>query len=402
MTFRLASLVLVLPALAPAAAAQASLFVTSRFTDQVLRYDATSGAFQGVAAAGGGLDNPVGLTFGPGGDLFVVSALTDQVLRYRGSDGAFLGVFAQGGGLDEPRQLGFGPDGRLYVANATTDSILRFDGASGAFLGTFASGGNLDGPTSFAFGPGGDLFVGSVLTDRIKRYDGRSGAYLGNFVKTSLNGPHDLAFGPDGALYVTNAFSTRIQRFDGTTGAFLGTFVQDARLAAPLGLCWDETGALVVVNQGENEVLRYDGRTGAPLGALVTAGAGGLSAPLFACFEPGPALAVLPPAHPVAGAPNLLVVRGARPGDALLLGAGRLRTLPRLVAPLPFGIVLGAQAACPAPLQASVLRAPLVADESGRAFLDWSVPAGLAGETLLLQALEPALCRTSPTVRLRL
>jgi glucose/arabinose dehydrogenase len=58
------------------------LLVTSRNTDEVLRYDLATGAFLGVFAAGGGLDNPVGLTFGPDGHLYVASDVTDQVLRY--------------------------------------------------------------------------------------------------------------------------------------------------------------------------------------------------------------------------------------------------------------------------------------------------------------------------------
>jgi len=52
------------------------------------------------------------LTFGPDGDLFVTSIHTAQVLRYDGTTGAFEGVFASGGGLDAPGSLVFGPDRR--------------------------------------------------------------------------------------------------------------------------------------------------------------------------------------------------------------------------------------------------------------------------------------------------
>ena len=74
--------------LCPAPFAQTEILVSSRFTDQVLRYDLASGAFLGVFASGGGLDNPVGLTFGPDGNLYVASGETDQVLRYDGTSGA--------------------------------------------------------------------------------------------------------------------------------------------------------------------------------------------------------------------------------------------------------------------------------------------------------------------------
>jgi hypothetical protein len=48
----LAALALALPATAQ------DLLVSSRFTDQILRYDGTTGAFVGVFAQGGGLNNP--------------------------------------------------------------------------------------------------------------------------------------------------------------------------------------------------------------------------------------------------------------------------------------------------------------------------------------------------------
>ena len=49
------------------------------------QYDDTTGAFEGVFAQGGGLNGPLGLAFGPGGDLFVASSNTEQVLRYDGT-----------------------------------------------------------------------------------------------------------------------------------------------------------------------------------------------------------------------------------------------------------------------------------------------------------------------------
>jgi sugar lactone lactonase YvrE len=364
------------------------LLVTSRNGDQVLRYDAASGAFLGVFASGNGLDNPVGLTFGPDGHLYVASALSHEVQRYDGSTGAFLGSIV-GGGISDPRQLNFGPDGNLYVAEASTNSILRFDGASGAPLGTFASGGNLNGPTSFTFGPGGDLYVGSVLNDRVKRYDGRTGAYLGNFASaTNLDAPHDLAFGPDGHLYVSNAFLPRIQRFDGETGAFLDTFVLDSRLTFALGLSWDDEGHLIVVNQGRNEVLRYHGDTGAFLGEVVPAGAGGLNAPLFSVFRPAPSFRVRPLFPSIAGQRNVATIEGATPGARLVLGIGgdrRLRKLPGcglVTLALPFSLSLET----------------VYADEAGRACVALLAPLQLAGQPYFLRAAEPAECRATDFV----
>ena len=376
-------------ALAVPLTAQGEILVSSRFTDQVLRYDLVSGTSLGVFASGGGLDNPVGLTFGPDGNLYVASGETDQVLRYDGTSGTFLGVFAQGPAIDAPRQVNFGPDGDLYVASGIGDRIVRFDGASGAPKGVFASGGNLDGPTSFTFGPDGDLYVGSVLTNKVKRYDGTSGAYLGNFAALNLNGPHDVAFGPDGLLYVSNAFDGRVLRYDGVSGAFVDAFLVDPALAAPLGLAWDEQGRLYVANQGHNEVRRYDGETGAFLDSPVASGAGGLSGPLFTVFRPSAPLAILPPSPGVAGAKSWLAASGATPGAALLLAAGRPRALAVLDGCSSIGLPRGQ------------LLVPCVADESGRALFRWNVPPALSGARLAMRAIEPANCRASALVPFR-
>src|SRR5262249_52753364 len=105
---------------APLARGQ-DLLVSSRFSDQILRYDAVTGAFLGAFASGGGLSNPVGEGFGPDGNLYVVSKNTRQILRYDGSSGAFLGVFVDDPTLVEARHLAFGPDGNLYVSQVSPE-----------------------------------------------------------------------------------------------------------------------------------------------------------------------------------------------------------------------------------------------------------------------------------------
>ena len=65
-------------AVGPARAAQPDLFVSSYFTDNVLRYDGKTGAFVDTFASGGGLDRPAGLAFGPDNNLYVSSGTTEQ------------------------------------------------------------------------------------------------------------------------------------------------------------------------------------------------------------------------------------------------------------------------------------------------------------------------------------
>lgn len=107
----------------------------------VLRFS-PSGQFLGVAASGNGLTRPYGNAFGPDGSLYVSSFRTNQILRFDGSTGNFLGVFASDNnnglgslnGLNGPNGLLFGPDGSLYV---TTEGSA--DDGSGNLAFTYES-----------------------------------------------------------------------------------------------------------------------------------------------------------------------------------------------------------------------------------------------------------------------
>ncbi len=378
----LSALLALLPVLAPSAGAQ-DLLVTSRFGDEVLRFDA-AGNFQSVFARRD-LDNPVGLTFGPAGDLYVANAIDNRIVRYDGASGAALGVFVELANNCGVRQIQFGPDGHLYVACGSSNRIRRYDGQSGAPLGLFASDPSLNGPTSFTFGPDGDLFAVSVLGNRIVRFDGDSGAFVEIFsAGPHLAGPHDLSFGPDGRLWVSNAFSTRIVRLDPDSGALFDVFIDDPALANPLGMAFTPDGALLVANQSADEVLRYDALTGAPLGPFVVAGSGGLSGPLFLVLAPGVQTPeALAPVPGRAGESNLFAAQGFAPGSsAALFVSSQTGSHPVPQCPQsPLGL------AAPRRLTLGV------ADEGGRLYVHTHLPAVLSGLTLELQAIELSTCR---------
>lgn len=130
---------------------------TGGSANSVRRYDGGTGAFMSafVPSGSGGLTTPRALLFGPDGNLNVSSFATDNVIRYNGTTGAFLGIAATGSGLDGPEGLRFGPDGNLYVASFLPDNVPRYNGTTGTFLGIFASGGGLDNPARMVFQPGG-------------------------------------------------------------------------------------------------------------------------------------------------------------------------------------------------------------------------------------------------------
>jgi streptogramin lyase len=285
--------------------AYADLLVGSSFTDSVLRYDETTGAFVGVFASGGGLNSPIGLVYGPDGNLYVTSiAVTNtrgSVLRYNGTTGAFIDAFVPSGsgGLDAPEGAVFGLDGNLYVSSGNTGSVLRYNGTTGAFIDVFVPSGTggLLTPLGLTFGPDGNLYVAaSFISDGslgfgVLRFDGTTGAFIDLFVPSGSGGlgtPTALVFGPDGNLYVTMDRTHSVLRFDGATGAFIDVFVSSGSggLSSPGYLTFGLDGNLYVCSFLTDSVLRYNGTTGAFIDAFVPSGSGGLDGAAGLLFTP--------------------------------------------------------------------------------------------------------------------
>lgn len=108
--------------------------------NHVLRFDGDTGQDLGsfVAPGAGGLVTGQGLVFN-GAHLYVANGGANNVLRYDAASGAFDREFvgSANGGLNNPHSLRFGPDGHLYVASRGTNSVKRYDGTTGAYLGDF-------------------------------------------------------------------------------------------------------------------------------------------------------------------------------------------------------------------------------------------------------------------------
>jgi Metallo-peptidase family M12 len=224
--------------------------------DRVLEFDA-DGVFLGdlVSSGSGGLDFPTGMLISKTGTLLVSSMLTDQVLEYNATTGAVVGTFvaAGSGGLVGPFGLVYGPNGNLFVCSATNE-VLEYDGSTGSFVQAFvraSRNGGLDQPKGLAFKPDGNLLVASFGTDEVLEYDGRRGRPLGKWAQVGTvdritqDSPWGIRISPDRHVYVTRtgtdfsssplasrddvAFShltdARMFEFDGCTGWFRRTVI---------------------------------------------------------------------------------------------------------------------------------------------------------------------------------
>ncbi len=277
-----------------ASAASQTLFVAETNFANVYLYDGKSGESLGAVDHGsGGLVVPRGLAYGPDCNLYVVSRDTSSILRYDGVTGAFLDEFVSpgSGGLRVPQNLRFGSDGLLYVVDSALDGVLRFDSDTGAFVDMFVESGSggLDQPLGFCFAPDGNLYVSGGSNRAILRFDGKSGAFLDTFVTPGsggLSAPQDVVFGPDRNLYVASFGTSSVLRYDGLTGEFIDAFVPSGSggLNTPVDLFFHSDGMLYVTSQNNDRVLRYDGQSGAFVDEYVPASLGVLDAPRYLLF----------------------------------------------------------------------------------------------------------------------
>ena len=150
-----------------------SLYVASFTYDSVPRYDLDGTHIDNfVAPASGGLNGPQALAFGPDSHLYVASGLTDQILRYDGTTGQPLGISGVSGdalfadvGIDDPAGLLFSlDDAYLFVTNSDDNNIVKIDALTGNFVEVFGdatAATGLSTPEKMAWGPDDHLYVAS-------------------------------------------------------------------------------------------------------------------------------------------------------------------------------------------------------------------------------------------------
>jgi DNA-binding beta-propeller fold protein YncE len=287
-----------------------TIYASNFLGNTITKYDSGTGASLGTAVtAGPELSGANGLKLGPDGNLYVTGQASNNVVRYNATTGVLVGVLdaANVAGLNSPQGLAFGPDGNLYVVSSADDRILKYDPVTGNFLGTFATvdmGGH-NGPITPAFGGDGFLYVSAFDSGSILKLNATTGALVDTFAGPAGVGFGDLAIGPDGNVYAEainlSDFTGSILRYEAATGDLLGTFVPlgSGGLLSPGGMAFSG-GYLYVANLILDEnfvdlgstILRYDAVTGAFAGELVGPGQG-LNAPFFITVVPEPATFLL-------------------------------------------------------------------------------------------------------------
>jgi hypothetical protein len=277
------------------------LLVNSLLTDQVLRYDGTTGAYLGVFASGSMLDGPQGIEVGPDGNVYVASEYSNNVTKWA-PDGTYLGEFiAPGtGGLMGEMDLEFGPDGNLYVMGHLTSEpevAWKFDGVTGAYLGRYGSAGGPMHTHGMSFGAAGELYLMRLDAAAVSLYAPVTGTYLGDVVVDPGGFPTglDVLYGPDGMLYVSSGFAGNVRRYDPSTGSYLGDFATGpgGATVGTWGMAFHDDGYFYF--SSGSAVGRVPIGTGGAASPFVAPGSGGLSGAAGIAFlpvpEPGTAVA---------------------------------------------------------------------------------------------------------------
>jgi len=274
-----------------------NLYVSSFDTDEILRFDGTTGKFIDVFASSGGLDGPVGMLFDDStSSLFVSSKNSNQIFKYDSKTGDFLEIFVDNDNdvLQKPESLIKGPDNNLYVSSSETNQILQYRLDDGRFIEKFVSdkSGGLYGPKDLNFNKEGSLCVNSLITNDIRCYDIDDGHLLKNINVSSnrgLLGKLHSSFGPDGELYVSNPLASTVSRYDGNTNLFSSKILSGdyEPLQSPRNLVFGPDNNLYVASNNNHQIMKFDGKSGQFIDVFVGSSSGGLAAPQDLVFHDG-------------------------------------------------------------------------------------------------------------------
>lgn len=189
--------------------AHADTIYVSTFRDNTVYKFDSSGNASVFAAAGSGLNYPVGLAFNTNGGLYVANSgggTGNSTIEEFNSSGQ--GSLFANSGFVEPWDITFDHNGNLFVSDNSAIEEFNSSG-TGSVFATASSG--LDLPSGLAFDASGNLYVANY-NDTILKFNTNGVSSV--FASSGLSNPEALAFDSSGNLYVGNQGDLDILKFN--------------------------------------------------------------------------------------------------------------------------------------------------------------------------------------------
>lgn len=269
-----------------------TLLVSSYVTDNVLKFDASTGLYQGefISAGNGGLNQPQGFAFGNDGNLYISSFGSKEIKRYNANTGDYVDNFASL--ASGSRGLAFDDSNNLYAAYSS--SVTRYNAAGvidNAFTHTFAAT-----ATGVLQGADNNIYVSwgtASSPGGIARYDIASSTWNNTWRTGVSDNSWYMAIDATGTLYLAVS-DGRIYRDDGANLAAFTEAVGSSVIDRPRGLAFNSAGDLLVGSFGSisrSNILQFNGTTGNYEG--VYASGGGLTTGMYMAVQPVPVPAAI-------------------------------------------------------------------------------------------------------------
>ena len=263
-----------------------TLLASSYTTDNVLKFNDTTGAYEGVfiSAGSGGLDQPQGFVFGNDGKFYISSFGTSQIKRYDANSGAFIDNFAT---LSSgSRGLAFDASNNLYAAYGS--SVNRYDSSGSlSFTHTFSAT-----ATGVLEGLDGNIYVSwgtNSILGGIALFNTNTNIWNDTWRTNSSGQSWYLTQDPSGTLFLGSSGTTQVFRDNGTNLVPFLTGLPTTILDRPRGLTFNPAGNLLVGSFGSanrTNIIEFNGANGVYQNVFATGG--GLDQAFYLGIRPVP------------------------------------------------------------------------------------------------------------------
>ena len=181
----------------------------------VEEFDVSSGAYIKTYNAGGGWQWAG--VYGPGGLVYIGDMFTNDVRRYDATTGALVSFLAP---VPSPADMDFGPNGNLYVCSFNAGVVFELNPISGNLVNSIVLPANSQA-NDVAWNPAnGEMLISDTRAGVVYRYSYPGYAPMGFFSGTLWTFPHGIAISPhNGRVLAIDGTTAQVHEFNQFTYA---------------------------------------------------------------------------------------------------------------------------------------------------------------------------------------